>query len=569
MTSSAEIKKGGTKTAKPKRSPAKAPGVPMAYAAMHETNLALCLASGFLAPRHEKSAAQDHHWKSGGKVIVSGKPVPPGLVASARGGLDYGNIVLAEIATAGFEAGAPGALGQVELRGPLPLSSVKRALFRSATDRDEFQAKVSGYADVPAGIVELVVDAGAFPVEEPTLGLFAEESTEGAAYIVPQAYDKLGGAVIALIHHSRVPGESVLSLELLRDALTCAPGAGAPAEIAGALAGALDPGGGTHGTLVARLVMELLVARQPGSGFNPATFLDELHVAVTKLPASTGAPIDKFVDYAKDILAARKDISDDAHADVPGKIVSRALLLFLLNSDPEKLFSLRKRQNNNLGKAVYSLALFFSGAFKGLAGLPGPWKSADVQAFLGVGVLASKFFHGLACPVSIARTWDQTGSCNEILSCENFALATRLIPTDPAISALLKQVQLLAWIATIDPSTGDLFLTIGTGTAPMQVSARILSSPTFPREPALEVATVCQQALAKKDVARVVAEVNAVSGNKALFARAVPRGKTLAVEIYAFIPSKSITEDSLKDVARAIIECTGSLTGNTKTQEPT
>lgn len=558
MTGSPKVKKTSSKAAKTKRGAGKAVASPLAYATMHEINLALCLASGFLAPRHEKSAARDHHWKSGGRVIVTGRPVPAGLVTSARGGLDYGNVVLAEIAGAAVEAKADGKHGQVELRAPLPLSCIKRALFRSDADRDEFQARVSGYADVPAGIVEFAVDPEAFPTEEPTLGLFAGDAGAATEYVVPQPYDKLAGAVIALLHHARSPGGS-LPLESLRDVLACPPGPGAPADIAGALATALDPGAGEHGVLVARTVMELLVAHQPGTGFNPAAFLDELHGAVSKLPASTGAPVDRFVEHAKDILAARKDISDDAHADAPGKIVSRALLLFLLNSDPEKLFSLRRRPSSNLGKAVYALALFFSGAFKGLAGLPGPWKSEDAQAFLGVGELASKLFHGTPVSISIGQAWSAQGACKKILACDGYPLAATETQPVAAIVALLKSAQELSWVTDFDPGKGDLSLGLGGGEVRRVVRAKISLSPSFPREAAIELATVIGKPLPKKDATRIVGEINASASTDAVFARATQAGKLVAVEVFSFVTSGSLSKESLRLAAETMIACEGKL----------
>lgn len=554
MTDGAKEKKASSKAAKSKRGAGKMIATPLAYAAMHETNLALCLASGFLAPRHEKSAARDHHWRSDGRVIVTGQPVPAGLITSARGGLDYGNVVLAEIANPGVEAKTTGGQGQIELKAPLPLSCIKRALFRSDTEREEFLAKVSGYADVPAGIVEFAVDLAAFPVEEPTLGFFAEDSGSAAVHVVPQPYDKIAGAVIALLHHARSPGSS-LSLELLRDVLVCAPGPGAPADIAGSLATALDPGGGKHGVLAARTVMELLVAHQPGTGFNPSTFLDELHGAVSKLPTSTGAPVDRFVEHAKDILAARKDISDDAHADAPGKIVSRALLLFLLNSDPEKLYSLRRRSSSNLGKAVYALSLFFSGAFKGLAGLPGSWKSEDAQAFLGVGELASKLFHGAPVSMSISQAWNAQGACKKILACGGYSLVAIETPPVAAIVALQNCAQELSWTIDFDPGNGDLSLDLGSGEARRMVRAKISRSPSFPRESVIELATVIGKPLAKKEATRIVGEINASASADAVFARANQSGKLYAVEVYSFVSPAALNKASLQGAVEAMVAC--------------
>ena len=556
MTESTEKKKGKGKTASLKRG-AREPKDPLAYAAMHETNLALCFASGFLTPRHEKSAARDHHWRSGGKLILSGKPVSPELVAAARGGLNYGNVVLAEISTARLDTENSSDLGQVELRGPLPLANLRRALFRSPAERDEFVAKIAGYADVPGGVIELAVDADAFPKSEPALELFATESVDVGPYAVSRTYDVLGGAVVALLHHLRTLGE-VVPLELLRDVLSIAPGETAQVDIAGGLAGALDSEGGSQGALVARLVMELLIARPSGTGFNPAAFLDQLHEAVARLPANAGAPIDKFVDHAKDILSARKDIRDDAHADAAGKVVSRALLLFLLNPDPEKLYSLRKRPNK-LGKSVYSLALFFSGGYKGLAGLPGLWKSFDTQAFLAIGVFAAKLFYGLAVPLNIVRSWNQVGSCVETLTCEGYALARRAIPVDLAIEALVKHAQMLEWVVSFDPDNGALSLAIPKGSASRRASARMVAMPTFPREPSIEIATVCDKVFSRKDVVRIVNETNAVAASKALFARATPRGKSLVVEYYAFIPCRAISQDSLKGAVGAIFDNEGGI----------
>ena len=556
MTESNEKKRGEAKNARPKRS-AIEPKERLAYAAMHETNLALCLASGFLAARHEKSAARDHHWRSGGNVIVSGKPVSPELVATARGGLNYGNVVLAEISTAGFDASKSSVSGQIELRAPLPLASLRRALFRSTAERDEFVAKIAGYADVPGGIIELAVDADAFPKKEPALELFAADSMDVGPNAISLPYDALGGALLALLHHLRTVGDDV-PLELLRDVLNFAPVKVPLAEIAGGLAGALDPRGGSQGALVARLVMELLMARQPGTGFNPAAFLDQLHEAVARLPASAGAPIDKFVEHAKDILAARKDISDDAHADSAGKVVSRALLLFLLNPDPEKLYNLRKRPNK-VGKCVYSLAMFFSGAFKGLAGLPSLWKSSNTQAFLAIGVFASRVFHGLPAPVGIGRSWDQTGSCIDMLSCESYSFASRVIPADLEITKVLKHAEALHWPTSFDLGTGGLSFSTERDGVPRQLSARIASSPTFPRERSIEVVMLCLKEFTKKDVVRIVNEVNGSSSFKAVFARATMRRKTLAVECYAFVSGMSITEDSLKAAVAALLESEDSL----------
>jgi hypothetical protein len=126
---------------------------PMLYVAMHEVNLALCLAGGFLALRTEENASRDHHTVVG-YVTFSKAPVSQETIKLAMGELKHGVVCLAEVEDKPRDN-----------LGPVPISMVKRVIFATDEQASNFFTRMAGYGDIPEGVIEIAAAPNLFSKE--------------------------------------------------------------------------------------------------------------------------------------------------------------------------------------------------------------------------------------------------------------------------------------------------------------------------------------------------------------------------------------------------------------------
>jgi len=357
----------------------------MGYLALHGTDLARALAGGAVFPRKGYYLAST--------LAAAGKEVRE-AVAAARQGRDYGVVAVIEI-----NPRYPYTVAHIGacLRLPfhyLPLAMVSRIVFRSDEDIEEFRARASGYADVPACVLPYHVDPRLFGGLD-TLGSLDQGCPAKYAGLVPpneileetNAIDKLAGTII-MCRASAGAGQAVGSCEsVFVEACKSLTGPINVGDLVLALALQLDPA--PEGTLYASLAGKIagaIAKINPGDGFDAEAFLGDLP---TIIPGGSkdAALAMEFAGWASAVLSGNLDIGDDGFADFPGRTVARALLLLLLNPDAMRLQSVGRRLGV-MGPSVHMLACALAGCLTGFAGLPAVLKARDPQRYLAVPLLA-------------------------------------------------------------------------------------------------------------------------------------------------------------------------------------
>lgn len=539
----------------PRRIPSKRAGEALGYVALHGTDLSLCIAGGFLSARKDQPASRDQHLQPGSLMMAMQLPVPASHVSEARGAIEYGSVAIIEIELGAATVHKSAAAQEARLELPLPLAYVRRVFFRTDAERKEFVARSGAYGDIPKDILTLKVEPDAFPpTNQTSLTLpVAGGGTPGEALDAkPYVFDKIGGALAALLSTMRIQPTAAAAAVLNRLA-TGESTLASPGGIAGVVAALLDPEpeANQHGNVaLARTAASVLGAMRPDGGFDPVAFLGAIGGGHPGASAAQISSVESFSRHATDIVEMRREVSRDAFSDAPGKIAPRALLLFILNPDPDRLLAIPKRVPN-LGPSVFLLASIFAGSFAGLANLPASLKAPDKGAFLGVGLLAFNALRGQASTLEVKKEWDAGGNGRI-----DFALMGRTLLTqksDPP-AGLMKAFELfgrLGLAPAFDAETGGLSMATGRG-VDRRMATRLAQSPTFPRVEALEIAVEIELPGTKKSVASLVANVLENAGGSGIFARVVPgNGKRAGLSVYC--PARDVTEASLAEAIRVLV----------------
>lgn len=523
------------------------------YIALHENKLSLCLAGGFISPWPKGAAVQDHHDVAGRLVIEADIP-SASSVQAARGGLTYGSVVILEV---DIDAVANVVLDQ-ECVTVLPLQAATRALFPTEAALEEFAARISGYGDIAANLVPLAVDPAMFP---------RHAGTEVAPELPLQDPVSSSQAIDATVPCvPNVPKESVSSLD--RDAGSLATAMWALAatnrpELVYALSGlvpVMNSGEGNErmpvvlatlldqgeaaptAATVLREVVRVVAGAPSGDGVDAIDVLRQVRAALEANDGRVPEIVSKFLSHSEEIAASRRDISPNAFLDEDGSITLRAILLFLLNPDSDRLGAIQVR-TRNLGPRVYCLAASLIGLHSGFASLGAELKGSAART-TAVPRLVLEAFLGKASDACVTRAWHvEEGYCDTTLSWRGADLANVREPADPVLHDVAILARGLGRPARFDGATGQLSI-VRSATNPMRaiVVSRRDVLPVFPRSRGLELVLDTDERLSKKSVAARVAQLNGEAIRTGIFASDVPDKRSSILRLHAFVSAPASAE---------------------------
>jgi hypothetical protein len=349
------------------------------YLVMHTNNLAICMAAGFICPRFENGAVRDHNYRSD-VLLLSSLPIPDHYFLEAFGDLNYGSVCVLELRITNNLVGAR----------ILPFSYVDAVIFSSESEKDEFSAKLSGYSDIPDYKIPLKVDEKIFPVAGNALRIsFTPDNNPSFDQSFYYYVDKLSGLVFALIfalNKLKDPKkiEKFSSLSELNSPIST------PIDFIKLIIQPLELISISEDSffLLERLCNHL-ISNKAKNGFDPKLFLDELkRVDYDQLSENQKKIADGFCKHSLDILELRRDLT--SLEDESGKVIPRAILLFMLSPDSNKLEGLFSTYPK-LGNNVYLVASMLVGCFAGASTLP-----SDIKSFSnGSALILSDFVFDL------------------------------------------------------------------------------------------------------------------------------------------------------------------------------
>lgn len=500
------------------------------YVAMHEVNIAICLASGFLSPRPEENAALDQHARAGCLILESGQASAK-AIAAARGGLAYGSVAVAEV-----ELTAEQARGE-KLKA-LPLGQVKRLLFSSEDERSEFLARTSAYGDIPDDLLPVGVAPSAFGAADligPETELEGREGEPSRGDLQEvEDLDRRAGALTAAIVTAATVNTGGLIGELsgFGQALGRSSSLG---DIAVQFAEKIDRSsdGAIYEELLRQLV-SLVSSESPDSGFSAAVLLRTL---AERLGAGTtvSSKVSQFLDVARDVVAMRRDVPQRAFEDSAGSTIPRAILLFLLNPQADQLRAIAVR-TPLLGSRVYALAAFLIGARAGLTRLPKELKANRVH-FLAVAAFVYGLAHGTVGPLTVDQEWQDDGGMRARLMSGELLLAESRTPPAKETSEMISVLSgsgINVKFSKVEQRLVSEPILAGIGTT---LGFELAKRPLFPRTMAclasLSLVTAAKaSAKAKKTTIDVVARINAGAASTGVYARL---RDGVSMELLAFV----------------------------------
>lgn len=524
------------------------------YVAMHEVNIAICLASGFLSPRPEENAALDQHARAGCLILESGQASAK-AIAAARGGLAYGSVAVAEV-----ELTAEQARG--ERLVALPLGQVKRLLFSSEDERSEFLARTSAYGDIPDDLLPVEVAPSAFGAADLIDGAADLNGAQGepsrGELREVEDLDRRAGALMAAI----VTAATVDAGALIGELSGFGEGLGRSSslgDLAVYFAGKIDRSsdGAIYEELL-RQIVSLVSSETPDSGFSAAavlrTLAERLHDG-----AKVSPKINQFLDFARDVVAMRRDVPPHAFEDSPGSTIPRAILLFLLNPQADQLRAIAVR-TPRLGPRVYALAAFLIGARAGLTRLPKELKASRVQ-FLSLAAFVYSLAHGTVGPLIVDQDWQDDGGMRARLMSGELLLAESRTPPAREVSEMISVLSgsgINVKFSKVEHRFVSEPILAGIGTA---LGFELAKRPVFPRTTAclasLSLVTASKaSAKAKTKTSNAVARMNSAAASTGVYARL---RDGVSIELLAFVQIPLAREaletavQSLTDTAKHLL----------------
>lgn len=558
--SETRIPKSTAKSARKKSKAAPVPDHVLQYVVMHENNIAVCLAGGLLAPRPEESAARDHHLLAGGLVLESVRPSGAAFVG-ARGDLPYGMLVIAEVRRSSKEKE-----NEVPL---LPLRQATRLVFPSVERKTEFQARMSAYADVPENIIPLEVDSGLFDLDVPNPdsptarsrgelphepGVEAEVNAERAQHVTSRikCIDRSAGALAASL--------STLSRAEAAPLLAAFNGFGAdfadgtsPSEFAAALAMRVDDSqDAVNYAPLIRTLASLLTEGVTDDGFSAASLLRRLEALGSQETATAeeSRAWERFVRFAQDVVALKREPPARAFADGDGSALPRGALLFLLNPEPETLAAVRVR-TPHLGARVYFVAAILVGLRAGLTRLPRELKSNREQ-FLAVPEYINDVMTGRRGSLRFRQVWDPiSGERVQELLWDGAIVSGVRFPVDVRMAMIAEAVRAAGVEAFFSADNGFLTSTTSAEGAAALLVFEPSSAPTFPRVNACEVSATYRIRLANRTAQAIVTSINETSQVDGVYAGypETDNGRAIRLAAYAVEP---VSQTGIKDAIAAV-----------------
>lgn len=539
-----------------------AQGPVTSYIAMHDSKLAQCLASGFLSPWPRGAEVLDHHSRAGRLVFeVSG--VSQQAMAGARAGLDFGRVAIIEV-----DPEIP--FGIALATGPspaLPLSSVVRVCFDSPDALEEFEARVSGFGDIEPGVVRLHVEPAVFPDDagsEAQSDWVSVESEDAGATdfkdsLAPndagkriQWLDRTAGSLAAAVAALPFSGRAELVKELANVPGSCGPIDEGP-SVPSAVAALVDHGRESGTTAPVILAVQRAISElSPGGSLDPGEIVDHVRRDLEEVGAELAPLVSRFLDMAREIIAARRELPPNAFSDEGGSITLRALLLFLIQPDADRLSAVW-HQAENLGPRVFCLYSSLVGFYSGFSGLPVDIKGG-VARTLAVPELALGAMAREPLRLEVRTNWDALdGSESVALEWRDKELCRVHVAANALLGSYANVARSCGYEASFNSETGEL--SIKADIDGVSRAAKVVlrdSLPVFPRCQGLELIMQVGVRVAKRALKEQLELVNEAALDSGIFANGVLVGRTSAIVLHAFVmPPPS--PDAVKGVLRSLV----------------
>ena len=531
---------------------------PFLCAVFHETNMALCLAGGFLTPRYEQNAARDHHLKAGG-VVLNHTPVTASILRSARGGIDYGVVVLAEVDSEGLNSWGVSTI----VGGPIPLARVHRLLFKTAADRDDFSARNASYGDIPWGVVQL----GVFPegFGDDTGNEYQEdlepEVKPQPVDVADTLVDKVGGAVAGLLGAMRARDLSDLMIPL--GIFNSGASLGTPGGFAQAVASLLDTveSGTNPYRNLATVIGNLLARMNPREGLDAHIFIKSVCEGLSSIDGADSSAIEKFIDRSGDIISARVEIAADGWHDAPGKVSPRALLLFALNPGLEQVFGMAGRRSE-VGDKIFLLASVFAGCFAGLTNLPREAKvlPSNSKSFLGLGLLVNDLCLDQVPKLDVKEEWTSSGVGRRSLYCSGYEVTAFDVYPSKFISQVVDLAKEAGWHYRFS-NMGELTLE----SSGREFSVRVSNAPVFPIEESVEISCIYgKKSVSIKEKKKILGSISSDAIFRGVFIRFIEVGKRVAAEFFSHCLASKLSKEAILDAMKHVLSIIDSISPDEK-----
>jgi hypothetical protein len=494
------------------------------YVVMHTNNLAICMASGFIGPRFENGAVRDHNYRSD-TLIINSLPIPENYFIEAFGDLKYGAVCIVSVKIPKIFIGTK----------ILPFSYVESVIFSSQLDSDEFSAKLSGYSDIPDFKLPLRVDQTVFPVAlDDTLKI----NVTLHEYLNPdQGYyfsvDKLSGLIFTLffsINKLKKPAiiKKLIKLSELNSTIL------GPNDFFKKITQILDLFTDLEeGFFLLDKLFNFLNSAEAKNGFNPKLFLNQLKtVSYQASTESQRRIIDGFCKHSLDILELRRDLT--SLGDEDGKVIPRAILLFMLSPDSNKLDGLSSMYPN-LGNNVYLVASMLIGFFAGASTLPSNIKSFSNDSALIVPDFVFDLTIGGVGLFQFESSFDETGSSANRLTYKDKKLIDFRLNPDERLTNISNALRAAGQKVGFG-SDGLMFAEVANDSCKVTIIFELINSFWSPLDHAIKASAVIPLKVFNKTVGEILTcESNPT--NKGVLLTIKPLGKSYGIELsmYSYI----------------------------------
>jgi hypothetical protein len=532
----------------------------LGYIAMHEINVAMCMAGGMIGPRFEEGAARDHHISAGGLVIEAVSPSKEAL-SGAIGGLGYGEVVILEVLMP-----PQGAC----ILPSLPLIEARRLIFRTRDAEEQFLARFSGFGDIPLTSVPLAVAPELFSgaVEQdqssllialsrqhPAVTLKVDASDTTTATNLMRTIDRSAGSLLTALGTLREGEQAGEILKGIGSLSFPIPDAQAASSFATKLAVIAD--GGPDANLYAPIfgsVAAVLCSGAMDAGFS-APELQKLaqpeSTAGLEAEPNNLKVIELMWSFTKDVLSLRRDVPEGAWSDIGGSPLARGTLFFLLNPEPEQLQAALIR-NPSLGPRVHFIAGLLVGLRAGLTRM-----GKEIKEDTGIFLTAASFVHTWLtkgeASLELVRYWDpNNGAPAENLLFDGRVLASARKPSDPCLVELATIIRTVGIDARFSEESGELF---GRFEGEKNLITFALSDamiPIFPRIHLNELTVTVELKSTKRDIEKCMDAVNIGRSEHGVTA-SLKEGPNRPYLRLSVLLAKDISKADLTDAVAAIV----------------
>ena len=538
----------------------KAEHVRLGYIAMHEINVAMCMAGGMIGPRFEEGAARDHHFSAGG-LVIEAHSLSKEALSGAMGGLGYGEVVILEVLMPPHGAC---------ILPSLPLIDARRLIFRTRDAEEQFLARFSGFGDIPLMSVPLAVAPELFSGaaeqaqpsllvalagQDPAVTLKVDASDATTSTNLMRTIDRSAGSLLAALGTSREVGQASDILKGIAGISLPIPDAQAASSFATKLAVIAD--GGPDANLYAPIFGS--VAAVLCSGFMDAGFSASELQKLAQPESTSGLEADsknlKAIElmwsFTSDVLALRRDVPEGAWSDIGGSPLARGTLFFLLNPEPEQLQAALIR-NPSLGSRVHFIAGLLVGLRAGLTRM-GKETKEDTEKFLTAAAFVHTWLTKGEASLKLVRNWDpNNGAPAENLLFDGLVLASARMPSDPRLAELAAIIRTVGIDARFLQETGELSGRFEGEKNLITFALSDATLPIFPRIYLNELTAGVELKSAKRDIEKLVDVINTGRSEHGITASLEDGPNRPYLRLSALLV-KDISQADLTDAVAAIV----------------